>query len=343
MAWGPDLISQWQSVWPNRAGRIGQVQAIQWLAICLLLTVFIATYFRLSLQVVYKVMLLKGFDGPKFHLSAALVTVLLYWQLKRFFQRCLHLPCHAVTFETLPQKEDSSWKLLVGLNSVCVLMPGFSIIYSLLLGKHNLSGTEWGRLLLLIVIGVYSFRLAVGATLTSPLQLPDGKAGSFSELVVGVAVWSNAAFLLSSSIYMPYHATAEYWPAAIQHAGYGTLVAFTLWQLKGVKWPVLLGLVASIAGGPFLGLLLARAVALSGVFVTDYWVERNWKLALIRTWGFGIGLACGRIVGGALGWIYLGVEGGEIGATIGEALAATLGFQMALGLAPSSQEPRDEP
>jgi hypothetical protein len=325
------VIQEWQSVWPNRYGRIGQLQAIQWLIICLLLTVYVATYFRLSFQVIFKILTLKGFDGLSYHVLAAAVTILMYWKLKGFFERCLYVPVYVVTNGKLPPGKDEAWKLLVGMNAVCVLMPAFSILMELLRGKHNLTLTQWGRLLLLGAIGIYSFRLAVGAELTGPDKLPEGKAGSFSQLVVAVSVWSNACFLLSSSLYMPYYGTDQYVLTSIKHAGFGSLVALTLWQLKGVKWPVLLGLAFSILGGPFFGTLLSRGVGISSVFVIDYGTERNAQTALVRMWGFGLGQAAGRVIGGILGHLYIGVDGGEICATMGEALAAIIGFQMVAG------------
>lgn len=337
------MISEWQSLWPNREGKIGSLQALQWLVIGLLLSVYVTTYFRVSLGVVFKIFELKGVGRTGFHVVTSAITVLLYWRLKLYLQRCMHAPCVAMVEGKLPEEADNSWKMLLGLNGVCVILPAFAIIYELLLGRDHLSLGGWSRLLLLLAIGGYSFRLAAGAAVTSPTELPSGKVGGFTQLVISASVWSNGCFLLSSAAYMPYYATEQYQSASIQHAAVGALMALFFWQLKGVKWPVLVGLAISLAGGPTLGEWLSRGVAVGSVFLIEGWRERNATVALVRAWGFGIGQSLGRLVGGLLGTFYLGLDGGGVGLVIGEALAATIGFQMVAGSPASTTEPSEEP
>lgn len=326
------MISEWQSIWPNRHDKLGRLQTLQWLVICLFLAVYVTTYFRVSLQVVFKILELKlvgrSESNTLYHALTTLFTILVYWRLKIFIQRCLHAPCYALSEGHLRDKADNSWKQLLALNGACVLLPAYSVLHPLMQGRTNLTLVDGLQLLLLLLICLYSFRLAIGSLLTSPTELPEGKVGAFTQLVISVAIWSNACSLLSSAYFIPYYPADQYQAAAIRHAAWGSLLALSIWKLKGVKGPVILGLAASVFGGPVLGIWLARGIALLGVFGLDWWKNRSPKLALVRMWGFGLGQATGRIVGGALGVFYLGLDGGGIGASIGEALAATMGFHL---------------
>ena len=121
----------------------------------------------------------------------------------------------------------------------------------------------------------------------------------------------------------------EYRHVAIQWALSGTFLAVVRSRFDGERGPLSLGLAASLLGQMVVGPWLSRLASLVLVLLAQLFKHRNLRGALLRVWGFGLGQAAGRLIGAFTGLFFLGLEGGAMGAAVGEALMATLGYQFA--------------
>lgn len=306
---------------------IGRREAWLWLGVSLFFVVQVASYVRFTFEQAFQqYLIIFKLPGLAFYRpTSILVTLGLYFWLSKLFPKVLVGPLRAVEEGSFEESDRDLWRYLLLLNGVfCsgVLWlvatdePGETTVVRLTFFLSLLFLI--GFMVMCFVAGKWPGSLRNADTLAEV----EGPSVDLSRLVCNVSIWSNGLFLLVLAVLRPYMTLWDCRAYGVQFALVGTVIGLFFGKLDRERLSYVLALLVSILGGPRFGMAAARLCSLAMVFAFQAADHKNLKLALTRTWAFGLGQSGGRVLGAMLGSFYIGLEGGPMGAAFGEALAA---------------------